>query len=65
MINAMIFSIELAHAGTTDRMLFVIRHQFDNGESEKIGGKVVGLSFVVELDFLNGRDRRQPTRSRR
>jgi adenine phosphoribosyltransferase len=24
---------------------------------EKIGGKVAGLSFVVELDFLNGRDR--------
>ena len=24
---------------------------------EQIGGKVVGLSFVVELDFLNGRDR--------
>lgn len=24
---------------------------------ERIGGKVVGLSFVVELDFLNGRDR--------
>lgn len=24
---------------------------------EKIGGKVVGLSFVIELSFLNGRDR--------
>jgi adenine phosphoribosyltransferase len=24
---------------------------------ERIGGKVVGLSFVVELDFLSGRDR--------
>ena len=24
---------------------------------EKIGGKVAGLTFVVELDFLNGRDR--------
>jgi len=24
---------------------------------ERIGGKVAGLSFVVELDFLNGRDR--------
>lgn len=24
---------------------------------EKLGGNVVGLSFVVELDFLNGRDR--------
>jgi len=24
---------------------------------EKIGGKVMGLAFVVELDFLNGRDR--------
>jgi adenine phosphoribosyltransferase len=26
---------------------------------ERIGGKVVGLSFVVELDFLSGRDRLQ------
>ncbi|MBI4472916.1 MAG: adenine phosphoribosyltransferase [Acidobacteria bacterium] len=24
---------------------------------EKLGGKVVGVSFVVELDFLKGRDR--------
>jgi adenine phosphoribosyltransferase len=24
---------------------------------EKLGGNVVGLSFVVELDFLKGRDR--------
>jgi adenine phosphoribosyltransferase len=24
---------------------------------EKIGGKVAGLAFVVELDFLNGRER--------
>jgi adenine phosphoribosyltransferase len=26
---------------------------------ERLGGKVAGLSFVVELDFLNGRDRLQ------
>ncbi|MGH9834867.1 MAG: adenine phosphoribosyltransferase [Blastocatellia bacterium] len=24
---------------------------------EKLGGKVVGLSFVIELEFLNGRER--------
>ena len=24
---------------------------------EKLGGKVAGLSFVVELEFLNGRNR--------
>src|SRR5712691_3939389 len=24
---------------------------------EKLGGSVVGLSFVIELDFLNGRDK--------
>jgi adenine phosphoribosyltransferase len=25
--------------------------------AEKVGGKVVGLSFVIELDFLKGRDK--------
>ena len=24
---------------------------------EKLGGKVVGLGFVIELDFLKGRDK--------
>ena len=24
---------------------------------EQLGGKVVGLAFVIELAFLNGRDR--------
>lgn len=27
---------------------------------EKLGGKVAGLGFVVELEFLNGRDRLSP-----
>ena len=25
--------------------------------AEKVGGKVVGVSFVIELDFLKGRDK--------
>jgi len=26
---------------------------------EQLGGEVVGLAFVIELEFLNGRDRLQ------
>ena len=37
----------LATGGTSQAMIEVI---------EKIGGKVVGAAFLIELDFLNGRD---------
>ena len=29
---------------------------------EKAGGKVAGCAFLVELDFLHGRDKLRPTR---
>ena len=32
---------------------------------EELGGEVVGCSFVIELGFLNGRERLGPTRSTR
>jgi adenine phosphoribosyltransferase len=46
--NVLIVDDLLATGGTAHAVVQLV---------ERLGGKVVGLSFVVELEFLNGRDK--------
>ncbi|MCI0664533.1 MAG: adenine phosphoribosyltransferase [Acidobacteria bacterium] len=46
--NVLIADDLLATGGTAEAVVKLV---------EKLGGNVVGLSFVVELEFLNGRER--------
>ena len=46
--NVLLIDDLLATGGTSGAMIELV---------EKLGGKIVGLAYVIELEFLNGRDK--------